>query len=68
MLVRHQFGSDIDWHIRLFDDVESTVSVSCQFFINNLAASLPEDRGRKVRPACRPPDLVAVQRRASTQP
>jgi hypothetical protein len=38
MLVRHQFGSAIDWHLRLFDDKESTVSLGSQPFIRNLAA------------------------------
>jgi hypothetical protein len=37
MLVRHQFGSEIDWHLRLFDDKESTVSLGSQPFIRNLA-------------------------------
>jgi len=39
MLVRHQFGSEIDWSLRLFDDVESTVSLGCQTFIRNLVAA-----------------------------
>lgn len=39
MLVRHQFGSDIDWHIRFFDDIESTVSLGAQPFIRNLATA-----------------------------
>ena len=38
MLLRHQFGSDIDWHLRMFDDVESTVSLNCHAFVQNLAA------------------------------
>jgi len=42
MLVRHQFGSEIDWNLRLFDDVESTVSLGCQFFIRNLADAYGE--------------------------
>jgi hypothetical protein len=37
MLVRHQFGGEIDWHLRLFDDKESTVSLNAQPFIRNLA-------------------------------
>jgi len=37
MLVRHQFGDEIDWNLRLFDDFESTVSLNCQVFIRNLA-------------------------------
>jgi hypothetical protein len=37
MLVRHQFGSEVDWHLRLFDDKESTVSLNAQPFIRNLA-------------------------------
>ncbi|MBZ0303114.1 MAG: heparinase II/III family protein [Anaerolineae bacterium] len=37
MLVRHQFGSEIDWTLRLFDDKESTVSLGAQSFIRNLA-------------------------------
>ena len=39
MLIRHQFGSEIDWHLRLFDDIESTVSINAQFSISNLAAA-----------------------------
>ncbi|MBN1582033.1 MAG: alginate lyase family protein, partial [Anaerolineae bacterium] len=39
MLVRHQFGSDVDWHLRLFDDIESTVSLNAQPFIRNLAVA-----------------------------
>ena len=39
MLVRHQFGSEVDWHLRLFDDIESTVSLGSQPFIRNLAAA-----------------------------
>jgi hypothetical protein len=36
MLVRHQFGEEIDWNLRLFDDVESTVSLNAHIFIRNL--------------------------------
>ncbi|MFN2129438.1 MAG: alginate lyase family protein [Anaerolineae bacterium] len=39
MMVRHQFGSDVDWHLRLFDDIESTVSLNAQPFLRNLAAA-----------------------------
>ena len=39
MLVRHQFGSEIDWYLRLFDDKESTVSLNRQRSIGNLAAA-----------------------------
>jgi len=39
MLVRHQFGSDVDWHLRLFDDVESTVSLNSHRCLLNLAAA-----------------------------
>ncbi len=39
MLVRHQFGTDIDWYLRLFDDKESTVSLNSQRSISNLAAA-----------------------------
>ena len=42
MLVRHQFGSDIDWHLRLFDDVESTVSINSQMFLHNLVGAFIE--------------------------
>ncbi len=42
MHVRHQFGSDVDWHLRLFDDVESTVSLGFMPFIKNLAAAFQE--------------------------
>jgi hypothetical protein len=39
MLIRHQFGSEIDWHLRLFDDKESTVGINGQRFIRNLAGA-----------------------------
>jgi len=39
MLVRHQFGSEIDWHLRLFDDKESTVSLGAMPFLRNLATA-----------------------------
>jgi hypothetical protein len=39
MLVRHQFGSDVDWHIEFFEDKESTVSLNFQPFIRNLATA-----------------------------
>ena len=42
MLVRHQFGSDVDWHIQFFEDKESTVSLNFQPFIRNLAAAYRE--------------------------
>ncbi len=47
MLVRHQFGSEIDWSLRLFDDVESTVSLGCQVSIRNLAAAYAETGDEK---------------------
>jgi len=42
MLVRHQFGSDVDWHIEFFADKESTVSLNFQPFIRNLATAYAE--------------------------
>jgi len=39
MLVRHQFGSDIDWHLRLFDDKESTVSLGGMRFLQYLVGA-----------------------------
>ena len=42
MLVRHQFGSEVDWHLRLFDDIESTVSLNAQPFLRNLASAYVE--------------------------
>lgn len=42
MLVRHQFGSEIDWHLCLFDDKESTVGINGQRFIHDLAAAYLE--------------------------
>jgi len=47
MLVRHQFGSEIDWSLRLFDDKESTVSLACHRFIANLAAAFAETADAK---------------------
>lgn len=37
MLVKHQFGSEIDWHLRLFNDIESTVGINGVRWIRNLA-------------------------------
>jgi len=42
MRVRHQFGSEVDWHLRLFEDVESTVSLNWQGAIRNLAGAYVE--------------------------
>ncbi len=42
MLVRHQFGSDVDWHIQFFEDKESTVSLNFQPFLRNLATAYRE--------------------------
>ncbi len=47
MLVRHQFGSEIDWHLRLFDDIESTVSINGQPFIRNLAGVYARTKDEK---------------------
>ena len=38
MLVRYQFGSEIDWYLRLLDDLESTVSLNTQRCIGNHVA------------------------------
>ena len=47
MLVRHQFGTEIDWNLRLFDDKESTVSLCAQPFIRNLARAYVETGDEK---------------------
>jgi hypothetical protein len=47
MLVRHQFGDEIDWNLRLFDDIESTVSLCGHGFIRNLAAAYLETGDEK---------------------
>ena len=47
MLVRHQFGSEIDWHLRLFDDIESTVSLGTQLFVRNLALAYAQTGKQK---------------------
>ena len=47
MLVRHQFGSEIDWHLRLFDDKESTVSLNAHIFLRNLASVYAETGDEK---------------------
>jgi len=39
MLVKHQFGSEIDWHLRLFNDIESNVGINGIRFIRNLAVA-----------------------------
>ncbi|MFW5835860.1 MAG: alginate lyase family protein [bacterium] len=36
MYVRHQFGSQIDWHLRLFDDKESTVSLNHHRWVRDM--------------------------------
>lgn len=52
MMVRHQFGRDVDWHLRLFDDVESTVSLNAQPFLRNLAAAYAETAEGKYAAHC----------------
>jgi hypothetical protein len=52
MMVRHQFGSDVDWHLRLFDDIESTVSLNAQPFLRNLAAAYGETGDAKYARHC----------------
>ncbi len=52
MMVRHQFGRDVDWHLRLFDDVESTVSLNAQPFLRNLAAAYAETAEAKYAAHC----------------
>lgn len=52
MLVRHQFGSEIDWHLRLFDDKESTVSLGFQPFVRNLAAAYARTGDEKYAAHC----------------
>ena len=47
MLVRHKFGSEIDWNLRLFDDVESTVSLNSHIFIRNLVSAYEATGGDK---------------------
>ena len=47
LLVRHQFGSEIDWNIKLFDDIETTVSVSVQTAVRNLAEAYAETGKQK---------------------
>jgi hypothetical protein len=42
MLVRHQFGSDVDWHVQFFEDKESTVGLNFQPFLRNLAVAYRE--------------------------
>ena len=42
MLVRHQFGSEIDWTLRMFDDKESTVSLAHHGFVREMAAAYLE--------------------------
>jgi len=52
MLVRHQFGADLDWHLRLFDDKESTVSLNALPFLRNLALAYAETGDRKYAHHC----------------
>jgi hypothetical protein len=47
MLVRHQFGSDVNWHVEFFADKESTVSLNFQPFVRNLAAAYRETGDEK---------------------
>jgi hypothetical protein len=39
MLVRHDFGDEVDWEAVLFDDVESNVSLNCHAPLHTLAAA-----------------------------
>ena len=39
MLVKHQFGSQVDWHLRLFNDLEFTVGLNGHRHVRNLAAA-----------------------------
>ncbi len=55
MLIKHQFGSDIDWHLRLFNDIESTVGINGQRVHPQPGSRLPRNRGRKICAACRAP-------------
>lgn len=41
------WAPEIDWSLRLFDDVESTVSLGGQRFIRNLAAAYVETGDEK---------------------
>ncbi|MDP6039979.1 MAG: heparinase II/III family protein, partial [Candidatus Latescibacteria bacterium] len=52
MLVRHQFGSDIDWQLRLFDDIESTVSLGAQPFVRNLVTAYDQTGDEKYAVHC----------------
>jgi hypothetical protein len=57
MLVRHQFGDAqgpvrLDWHLRLFDDIESTVSLNAQPFLRNLALAYAETGDGKYARQC----------------
>ena len=67
MLVRHQFGSDVDWHIQFFADIESTVSLNFQPFIRNLATAYAET-GDEVCRARRTADVVVVSAVPRAQP
>ena len=63
MLVRHQFGSEIDWHLRLFDDKESTVSLGAQPFHPQPGAGLCGNRRREYAAARRAAALVVLPHR-----
>jgi hypothetical protein len=47
MLVKHQFGSEIDWHLRLFNDIESTVGMNGLRWVRNLAAAYAQTGDEK---------------------
>ena len=57
MHVRHQFGRDVEWHMRLFDDKESSVGLNSHRWIRDMAgawvasknARLPEAAARHIR-------------------
>ena len=68
MLVRHQFGSDIDWHIQFFEDKESTVSLNFQPFLRNLAIAYRKTGDLEVCRARRASDVVVVQAVPGAQP
>jgi hypothetical protein len=47
MLLKHQFGSEIDWYIQFFEDKESTVSINGMHSVQNLVEAYVETGKQK---------------------
>lgn len=48
MYVRHQFGRDVNWHLQLFEDKESTVSLNNHRWIRDMAGAWINSRDARL--------------------